>query len=638
MDTLYTKLEKALKTEPRFVDADGDLFKNEVIDKAYKADQKLIEILISDKELEQKFFSKIKDHSVFNINDFVAYVQDKNFLNDSYTKFKNKIGLNIDGKFLNERKEVALVWPFKDCVLEGGMTKEDQKRKEIFFNEILAHDDIDKLFAPKVLTNWKRYTKNGEETVKELKRDSDGTIRENLIIKGNNLVALHTLKTQFQGKVKLIYIDPPYNTVGAANTFTYNNSFNHSSWLTFTKNRMDVAKQLLREDGFFAIAIDHAEFFYTGVLGDEIFGRENRVGVIAVETNPRGRSDSRFFATSHEYLIIFAKDINQAKINDLPLNEEQIAGFNLKDEISEYRLLPFRRSGSNSTPKERPNLNYSIYYNEKNSYIGLDKKDGSHKIDPIDTDGGARVWRQSRPAFLEALSLGDIVIKKSEKNGFTVYLKDRIKDGRKPKTFWSNPKYDASSHGTILLKDMLGEKLFSYPKSIYLMEDIVKILTNNNDIILDYHAGSGTTGHAVMNINSQEKTSRNFILVEQMDYINTVTIPRIRYSMGAENAVFFELMKYNEDFADQIESAKDTKTLLKIWEQMKERAFFKYSVDLKEFDKSIEEFKKLSIDKQKEILVSLLNKNQMYVNLSEIEDKDFGVGKSDREMNKEFYG
>ena len=233
---------------------------------------------------------------VFNINDFVAYIQDKNFLADSYTKYRNKIGLNIDGKFLNERKEVALVWPFKDCVLEGGMTKEDEKRKEIFFNEILAQDEIDKLLAPKVLTNWKRYTQNGEEKVKELKRDENGIIRENLIIKGNNLLALHSLKQQFQNKIKLIYIDPPYNTGGDAETFTYNNNFNHSTWLTFMKNRLEIAKDFLREDGFIAIAIDHSELFYLGALADEIFDRENRVGLVTILHNPKGRNQSKFFS------------------------------------------------------------------------------------------------------------------------------------------------------------------------------------------------------------------------------------------------------------------------------------------------------------------------------------------------------
>ena len=188
------KLEELLKADERFIDKEGGLLKSEVIDKAYKIDKKLIENLLDDKDVKQKFFVDIKGHWVFNINDFVEFIQDKNFMEDGGTKFKNKIGLNIGGKFLNERNEVALAWPFKDCVLEGGMTKEDEKRKEIFFNEILAQDEIDKLLAPKVLTNWKRYTAKSEEKVKEIRRDKDGTIRENLIIKGNNLLALHSLK------------------------------------------------------------------------------------------------------------------------------------------------------------------------------------------------------------------------------------------------------------------------------------------------------------------------------------------------------------------------------------------------------------------------------------------------------------
>ena len=152
----YSKLETLLKKDSRFVDQEGDLLKSNVIDCAYKADKKLVELLLSEKEFKSKFFNIVgtglkpvhtNSALVFNINDFVSYIQDKNFLADSYTKYRNKIGLNIDGKFLNERKEVALVWPFKDCVLEGGMTKDDEKRKEIFFNEILAQDEVDKLLA-----------------------------------------------------------------------------------------------------------------------------------------------------------------------------------------------------------------------------------------------------------------------------------------------------------------------------------------------------------------------------------------------------------------------------------------------------------------------------------------------------------
>ena len=170
------------------------------------------------------------------------------------------------------------MWPYKDCVLEGGQTKEEEKRSEIFFNEILAPDEIDRLFDPKVLTLWKRYTADGERNVNEIGRDNDGTIHENLFIKGNNLLVLHSLKDQFRSKVKLIYIDPPYNT--GNDSFGYNDRFNHSSWLTFVRNRLEVARELLREDGLIWINIDDDEAHYLKVLCDDIFGRVNFVANI----------------------------------------------------------------------------------------------------------------------------------------------------------------------------------------------------------------------------------------------------------------------------------------------------------------------------------------------------------------------
>ena len=243
----HEKLINLLKTDPRFIDDEGELVKAAVIDRAWKIDHDLVRLLLRDPDIKAKFFDEIEGHYIFNTNTFINYISDKSFLADSYTRFRNKIGLNIEDKFLPERGEVSLVWPYKDCVLEGGQTREEEKRKEIFFNEILAQDEIDRLFDPKVLTRWKRYTVDGEQKVTEIKRDENGVIRENLLIKGNNLLALHTLKTQFRGKVKLIYIDPPYNT--GSDSFGYNDSFNHSAWLTFMKNRLEVARELLRDDG-----------------------------------------------------------------------------------------------------------------------------------------------------------------------------------------------------------------------------------------------------------------------------------------------------------------------------------------------------------------------------------------------------
>lgn len=233
---LYQALEQQLKKEPNFVTDNGELKKWVVINKAQNFDEELIELLLANDELKATFFKEIVGTTVFNQSFFIQFLEQKNYLNDSYTQYKNKVGLTIDNKFLKQRNEVSLVWPFKDCILEGGQSREEDKREEIFFNEILAQDEITQLLEPKVLTNAKRIDKDGEKPLNQFNRNTDGTITDNLIIKGNNLLALHTLKEEFAGKVKLIYIDPPYNT--GNDGFKYNDSFNHSTWLTFMKNRL----------------------------------------------------------------------------------------------------------------------------------------------------------------------------------------------------------------------------------------------------------------------------------------------------------------------------------------------------------------------------------------------------------------
>ena len=182
------KLTALLKTYPGFLDDAGELIPAAVRDYAWQLNHDLIKLLLRNDEIKTAFFDEIDGHWVFNHNTFINYITDKNFLANSYTQFRNKIGLNIGGKFLRERGEVSLVWPYKDCVLEGGQTKEEEKRKEIFFNEILAQDEINRMFDPKVLTHWKRHTAEGKQDVTDIQRDENGIIRENLIIKGNNLI------------------------------------------------------------------------------------------------------------------------------------------------------------------------------------------------------------------------------------------------------------------------------------------------------------------------------------------------------------------------------------------------------------------------------------------------------------------
>ncbi len=352
---------------------------------------------------------------------------------------------------------------------------------------------------------------------KEIITDPDKPV--NLLIEGDNYHALSVLNYTHKGKIDFIYIDPPYNT--GNKSWKYNNdyvekddAFRHSKWISFIAKRLNLAKSLLKPDGIIVITIDDYEIGPTRLLMDEIYGEENRLGLITIVHNPRGRSDDLYFATSHEYALAYGKNSGKTTTYKIGLTEEQAENFPLEDEESRYRLLPLKRTGSNSTPKERPNLYYPIYFNPENNEISLDKRDGFISITPIDTDGNKRVWRWGKQAVLERKNT-EIVIKKGKDDSFTVLAKDRIKEGRKPKTVWMDPKYDASSHGTMLLQKILGKrKTFDYPKSLYAVKDLLEIglKEKKNAMILDFFAGSGTTGHATLELNKDDGGTRNFIL------------------------------------------------------------------------------------------------------------------------------
>ncbi|NLM00241.1 MAG: site-specific DNA-methyltransferase, partial [Treponema sp.] len=335
---LYDILEQHLKTEGNYKSDDGELLKWVVINKAQNYDEELIALLLKNEEVKKIFFVDVNGTLVFKQNLFLQFLEQKNYLNDSYTQYKNKVGLTIDGKFLKQRNEVALVWPFKDCILEGGQSREEQKREEIFFNEILAQDEITQLLEPKVLTNAKLYDANGEKAFEHFNRDAElnkqrglpeNTITDNLIIKGNNLLALHTLKKEFAGKIKLIYIDPPYNT--GNDGFKYNDSFNHSTWLTFMKNRLEVARQLLREDGVIFVQCDDNEQAYLKVLMDDVFGKENFINNITVKVK-----SSAGFKTINlgvmevsEYITLYSKNKGKTTINKQYIETSYDKNYNL---------------------------------------------------------------------------------------------------------------------------------------------------------------------------------------------------------------------------------------------------------------------------------------------------------------------
>jgi len=661
MNNLKSLLEETLMLEPSYLDHESkELNYIKIKDSADKIDEKLISLLADNKDLKNKFFTKIKDVYVFNIQDFKFFL-DESKVDNSYTQYANKIGLADKSGLLENVSDVVLDFPFKDCVLEGGQSTEEGtdtyfersektgkyeerngKRNEIFFNQVLAHDEIDRLFDRKALVNWKRFTKDSKkdgEAVKEIKRDKTGLIQENLIIKGNNLLALHSLKSEFAGKIKLIYIDPPYNPPSSNNTFTYNNNFNHSTWLTFMKNRIEVAQDLLTNDGAMIIAIDENEQAYLGVLIDEMFkGYENHC--VTIVHNPRGVQGTNFSYTSEYAFFIFPKGTKTIK--NRKIAEEDISFSNL------------RNWGGESERHTAKNCFYSILVDKCTKQVidfGDVCNDKFHpkinvhngdfvEVYPVDKEGVERKWRYARQSVEEIKDLLAV----TEKDG--VYDIQIGKDFGQYKTVWIDKRYDANEYGTKLVKDLVPESNFSFPKSLWNVYDAIYAVVQDDKeaIVLDYHAGSGTTGHAVLNLNEEDKGNRKFILIEQMDYIQTVTAPRIKEvlkrSKSKDDFIYFELAKWNEKAKEEIQNAKDLPALVKLFDTLYEKYFLNYNVKIKDFKEKIikeEEFKKLTLAQQKKMFLTMLDLNQMYVQESEMADKKYGISTEDQKLTKAFY-
>lgn len=632
---LLDELRNELKKDKRLVSEDR-LLKNRIVELALKLDKDLIKLLLDNKKTKEHFFTEVDKILVFDKEKFMKFIDNKEFLPDSYTAFKNKIGLTADKRYLAKSKEVVLSWPYKDCILEGGQEKGDEERREIFHNEILAPDEIDRLLEPKVFTNFKRINAKGEHKVSEIKPN------DNLIIKGNNLLVLHSLKKRFAGEVKLVYIDPPYNT--GKDEFKYNDNFNHSTWLTFMKNRLEVVRDFLSDDGVIFVHCDDHEQAYLKVLMDEIFDRDNFIEVITVVNNPRGR-DYGGIANMHEFINVYSKSLNYKMYRLVDKNKE----FPYEDETSGFEIRELRNRNIKFNDKNRPNLLYPIFVNpnkqDRNGFyeISLKDKKGWVKVLPAKSQGVQTVWRWGKDKTKENLNK-NICAKKMRNGNYQIIEKYRERSRMARSVWWD--KEVNSERGTLHLKQLFGDKRFDNPKPEELLHRIIEMGTKEGDLILDFNLGSGTTCAVA------HKTKRQYIGVEQMDYIQNVTIKRLKKVLKGERGgiskkinwkgggdfVYCELMKYNEEFVQKIKKAKDKKELLKLWEEMKDYAFLSYRVDEELFDENISEFKALSLDEQKKLLIECLEANNLYVNFSEIKDKQYKVSKEDIELNKKFYG
>jgi len=509
-------IENLFKNSQNFSDNDGNLDIPKILESIEKIDSELIKILKDDEKAKNQFFTQVEDIFVLNQNKLIEFFTLNDYMkNGSYTSYTNKIGLIKKDNFIKKLDDVVLAFPHKDCVLEGGQTKDDDKSKEVFYNEIIASDEIDRLFEPKVLSNIKRYSKDGIEENPTIKDD------DNLIIKGNNLIALHSLKKKYAGKVKLIYIDPPYNT--GNDSFKYNDNFNHSTWLTFMKNRLEVAREFLSDDGSLVLNIDQNESHYLKVLCDEVFCSINFINEV-IWAYGTGGNYEKSFSKKHDNIFIYAKDKTTFKFykNQATIERDVC-------EACESKL------------DKRNNLKKHI------------DEDG-RVFRTIKSAGKIYKYYDDEPVALsDVWFLGQMQQKDPERVGFNSQKPERL------------------------------------------LQRIILSMTQPNDLVMDFHLGSGTTCAVA------HKMGRRYIGIEQMDYIEDIAVERLKKVIDGEKGGISKAVNWSGGGS------------------------FVYA-ELKQ------------IDNFKNSKIELLNKNMQYLPIDEIEDEDYGISKEEIAINKAFYG
>ncbi|MBR5913738.1 MAG: site-specific DNA-methyltransferase [Selenomonadaceae bacterium] len=649
----FEHLMEVLKQDERFFSVDGNILRNAIIEFANKFDAQLLKILLSDDDVKKFFFVDVDGVKVFDKDKFTWVINNREFLPDSYTSFKNKIGLvDEGGNFIAESKKVALVFPYKDCVLEGGQTKDEQKRDEIFYNEILAPEDIDRLLYPKVFTGAKKFSADGVEDVTSFS-DTD-----NLIIKGNNLLAVASLLKRFSNKVKCIYIDVPYNT--GNDSFGYNDRFNHSTWLTFMKNRLEQAKKLLRSDGIVLIQIDDNEQAYLKVLCDEIFGRQNFLTTFYVQVRYPNKTlkEDMNFHKEIEQIHIYQKS-SEASPN---LNTTEF-GFEKFIYRIEEKELPFRTIELGGKKVEIFNKKQYEIKTVTGSKYGLKEVWATGTI--LDGNSSGRFFRDfladrylqdGYGVLYKVYGIGDDIF---DHRYFTGPQRVRATKGKYYQGVPIDKFYSEKNSRTLPIENFYdfaanfgncrhegGIDFRAGKKPEILIATILKHFTNEGDIVLDNFLGSGTTAAVA------HKMKRQYIGVEQMNYIETVTVERLKKVIEGEQGgiskavnwqgggsfVYCELAKQNQKFVEEIETARGFETIRAIYKKMVKSGFISYKVKPADIEAAAKDFEELSIENQKKFLMELLDKNLLYVNYCDIDDEEFGITDADKKFTRSFYG
>lgn len=610
----------------------------------------LIKLLLRDELCKELFFDKIEDIYIFNQNKFIEILFNTNeYMDGSYTKYENKIGL-----FLKDEDTVQLNFPYKDCVLVGGMDKEDDKvNLEIFYNETLERDKINKLFEPKVFENVVKYS--FDESLKvddrldnpeniqvdydidrilfETVVDEDGTEKQrlidNLLIKGNNLLGLHSLARRMHGMIDVIYIDPPYyfNDVKSSDSFAYNSNFKLSTWLTFIKNRLEIARELLSDTGVIFISMNEDGNSHLKLLCDDIFGANNIISNLIWKQKYTVSNDKlRKLTTQTENILLYSKTSNW-----------------------EFKPAELKESYIKDTYKNPDNDLNGLYmtvqiYKDKNPY-------GYEIISPTGIKW-FKNWNFTEENMKTLIENGSIYFGK-DGNALPrkkVYLKDS--KGQSNVNLLPPEKVGFTSDGTKEMEVLFKNKsIFPYPKPVSLIKHLFEMSSKKDSIIIDFFGGSGTSAHSILSLNKEDNGDRKFILLEQMNYANTITAERIKRSMinySYEDSFIYMEMKESKtkEIKNELKAANSKEELISIIEHYFDTGIF-INIDNKEqillkiediYSKSSTKSNPLN-DSIKLIIEKHMDNNLDYVSYEDIEELKESDQISDNEyrLNKFFY-
>lgn len=663
MSTSITEeLTRVLIQDNRCLSSSGELLKNKVLELAAHEDSSLIKAIYGVESLRGHFFTDLDGLVIFNKERFQQFLVSKEWLPDSFTAFKNKIGMAVEGKFLSESADIVLDWAFKDCVLEGGMKKGEANRQEVFYNEVLAPDEVNRLLAPKAFKNPKRISASGEVALKSLNVDEFGIPSDNLIVRGNNLLAISSLKEVFANKVRFIYIDPPYNT---EQDLLYNDRFRNSTWLTLMKNRLDVARALLSEEGLIFVQIDSRMFAHLKILMDEIFGSDNLKSIVTVKVKGGGGvGGDSFLLDAAEYILCYSKD------SDIELEVPREEAEYFPQEESDYvNLIQIADDGEYMRTIEGGNVGeIKVFKHEKWSLERIPKehRDNAFYVKNLEsimstTNPQGGLMRRVLPSFPrgkeELFSIEYTPMRGKNKGKVTreyvlggrlvIWLKNvaRVSNNQLVKLQRPLNIWDVDS----MYKGIHKEGGVSFPngkKPEHLIKKIFELHAKPGDLVLDFFLGSGTTAAVA------HKMGLRYIGVEQLNYGENDVTQRLKNVIagdatgisksvgwkGGGEFVYLELAERNPAFHTKISEATSIKELEALWREMSGSAFLAYKVDIAKFNANAKEFAELDLREAKAVLFEALDKNAIYVNLSEVADEAAALSESEISVNKQFYG